>query len=138
MNSMVRKSSINKKGCASHHGRSRSLALSLPKLLLCDSKRQEVDGNGDIVLNTAGHPGGAGASGEFLAADYAPTALIIQVAASGNGATITVTGLAAPECTRPFVNMSQDDGQTWTAWENLTCIAAWCGGTWEVPKPSSP
>jgi NADH:ubiquinone oxidoreductase subunit E len=84
-----------------------------------DSSRHEVDGNGDIVLNTAGHPGGAGADGEFLPAEYAPVAPVIQVAASGDGDKITVTGLAAPECSKAICEVSEDDGQSWAVVEEL-------------------
>ena len=78
-----------------------------------DASRHEVDGIGEIVLDTAGHPGAAGASGMFLTEDYAPAAPVIQVDVTGNGEVITVAGLAAPECTKAVCESSQDGGQTW-------------------------
>ena len=84
-----------------------------------DSSRHEVDGNGDMVLETAGHPGAAGASGMFLPKDYAPIAPVIQVDAAGTGSAVKVTGLAAPECTKAVCEMSDDNGQTWAVVEEL-------------------
>lgn len=72
-----------------------------------------VDALGDIMLQTAGHPGADGSAAETLPADYAPPALALKVKASSRGETITVEALCAPETSEAVVERSDDEGRNW-------------------------
>lgn len=71
------------------------------------------DAVGDVVLNTRGHPGAAGANAEPLPADYAPPAPALKLAAKSDGGAVTLTWLNDPGCVKAAVERSDDGGTTW-------------------------
>jgi NADH-quinone oxidoreductase E subunit len=75
--------------------------------------RQAHDAMGDLVLGTRGHPGGHGATGQALPADYAPAAPALKVAAKVEGEAVTVTWLNDPGCAQVVVERSVDGGASW-------------------------
>jgi NADH:ubiquinone oxidoreductase subunit E len=77
------------------------------------------DAVGDVVLNTRGHPGAAGANADPLPADYAPPAPALKLAAKTEGGTITVTWINDPGCAKVVVERSDDGG---TAWREVASV----------------
>lgn len=82
--------------------------------------RQSHDAMGDLVLDTRGHPGGHGASGQVLPADYAPAAPALKLAAKAEGEAVTVTWLNDPGCAQVVVEKSLDGGGTWAVLATLS------------------
>lgn len=73
----------------------------------------KIDALGGQRLDTAGHPGGAGATGSEQPKDYAPPPPALQVAGETKAGAVTITCLCAPETTTAQVERSDDDGKTW-------------------------
>jgi hypothetical protein len=69
---------------------------------------------GDIVLNTKGHPQGAGATAQLLPADYFPACPALKVAAKLDAGAVTVTWANDPSFTvKAVVERSDDGGASW-------------------------
>ena len=80
-------------------------------------KPTPVDSLGELMLETKGHPGACGASGDVLPVNYAaaPPALKSQSRAPGRAyRSVVITCMCAPEATRGVVEHSTD-GKTWVA-----------------------
>jgi NADH-quinone oxidoreductase subunit E len=74
----------------------------------------QPDALGDIVLNTKGHPQGAGATAQLLPADYFPACPALKVAAKVDAGTVTVTWANDPSFTaKAVVERSDDGGASW-------------------------
>jgi NADH-quinone oxidoreductase subunit E len=72
------------------------------------------DAIGDIVLNTKGHPQGAGASAKPQAMDYFPACPALKVAAKAENGTVTITWANDPSFTaKAVVERSDDGGAAW-------------------------
>lgn len=77
-------------------------------------RHHDHDAIGDIVLNTKGHPQGAGSTAQPLAADYFPACPALKVAAKAAEGTVTVTWSNDPSYTaKAVVERSDDGGSTW-------------------------
>jgi len=77
-------------------------------------RHHEHDAIGDIVLNTKGHPTGAGATAQTLPADYFPACPALKVAAKAENGTVTVTWSNDPSYTaKAVVERSDDGGNAW-------------------------
>jgi NADH-quinone oxidoreductase subunit E len=74
----------------------------------------EHDAIGDIVLDTKGHPQGAGSTAQVLPGDYFPACPALKVAAKIEAGTVTVTWVNDPSFTaKAVVERSDDGGSTW-------------------------
>ena len=77
-------------------------------------RHHEHDAIGDIVLNTKGHPQGAGATAQLLPADYFPACPALKVAAKLDAGAVTVTWANDPSFTiKAVVERSDDGGASW-------------------------
>ncbi|TVR44888.1 MAG: NAD(P)H-dependent oxidoreductase subunit E [Planctomycetota bacterium] len=87
---------------------------------------------GGIVLETAGHPGAAGARAQVQASGYAkpPPPLRVTVKASDDGRSAAVSWLAAPECVDTLCEVSTDGGSNWQQIGNIVPA--------KVPGPPGP
>lgn len=95
-----------------------------------DPDHGKVDELGGIILHSDGHPGAPEACAALLPDDYSPAPPALDVRIEGNGETITVSGLIAPECSVVALERSDDGGSSWTVVGE--------GNPAEIPGPPGP
>ncbi len=78
-----------------------------------NGRHHDHDAVGDIVLDTKGHPQGAGASAKPLANDYFPACPALKVAAKAADGAVTVTWANDPFFAVKCVVERSDDGAIW-------------------------
>ena len=76
-------------------------------------RHHDHDAIGDIMLNTKGHPAGAGATAAPLPPDYAPPAPALKPSAKVDAGAVTITWINDPATARAVVERSDDGGSSW-------------------------